>query len=166
MASSMTNLTQNQRIVNRIIVDKMDLTRFSLTVYFVSIFCIFFLSFAEVNADENNTKPIWITSNCYQFKFSVGDKLDSKPLFKAKYLVREINGSSYVAERDVSAHQSNTSAVTFPDDFYYEKIANLKADIQPCYPGKFIFEIYADDELVDSGRFEFSNNSKLKNKKK
>ncbi len=100
-------------------------------------------------------KPIWLTPACYQLKLSVYDKLSIKKNYIAKYIVRTADGEIYFAERAATASDVGSSEVIFPDSFRGER-TRLQAYADCHYGQKYIWEIYADNVLVDSGTIEFT----------
>lgn len=100
-------------------------------------------------------KPIWLTSACYQLRLSANDKLSSKGSHVAKYIVRAADGEIYLAEKAVMATDVVSSEVIFPDSFR-NKNTHLQAYADCHYGQRYIWEIYVDKVLIDSGAIEFT----------
>ena len=107
-------------------------------------------------------KPIWMTTACYKLNFSAGDKLDLDPTYNVKYIVRNAEGEVYIAEKTAQARISSSSEVIFPDGFH-DQATNLSVNADCNYGQKYIWEIYANDKMIDSGTFEFKR-TKTNNK--
>jgi hypothetical protein len=119
---------------------------------YASIFAMLLVFFSTPSAGEE-AKRVWQTSVCYHFRLSVWDKMNQGN-YHAKYIVTSSDGRVFVAEKNAT-EDSNTAEVAFPDNFRDEK-NKLKAWINCRYGESYMWDIYANGALIDSGTIAVS----------
>lgn len=96
--------------------------------------------------------PLWLTSACYEMKFTAWDKFGSEN-YKVTYKVNSDIGTEYIAEFSASGH--NSSTVVFPRDFI--EVGRGKQAAVSCHGStKYSWKIFVQDELKDMGSIVFS----------
>jgi len=121
------------------------------------------MHFPEKEVLGAEIKPQWQTSATYKFILSVRDKWEVDKTFKAKYVVKTSSDLIFIAEREGVAMDSNSTEVTFPDDFFIPETGEkawLKFDGEKC-----IWEIYVNNVLMENGTFIFTRSRVNRSKK-
>ena len=112
---------------------------------------VIFLFFMGIGSSEA-IEPVWLTAACYELKLSAWDKFGTKD-YKVTYIVKSDTGSEFIAEFNANGH--NSSAVVFPKDFT-DKNSSKKASLSCHGTTEYIWEIYVEDKLKESGNVSFS----------
>lgn len=110
------------------------------------------LAKGSIDPDKASSQRHWMTSTSYRLTLNVWDK-NSIGAFNVKYIVKTEPGRVFVAERHSNDDNSNSPAVTFPDDFQEETVFQGKRIRKKAImdANSYSVSIYANDELVDSG---------------
>lgn len=124
--------------------------RFKKIAFRYALFCC--LGIVSLPLVAGEPKPIWLTSAGFTLKLGVNDKLMNETTYSARYIVRSQSGLSFVAEKKGSAVNAAYADATFPEDFHEQK-SGQKA-WAGCDDGKYIWEIYVNGSLIDSGFIE------------
>ena len=122
---------------------------------YASLLAISTASYLTLSSGQDTSRE-WQTTACQNFTLTVRDK-SGDAAFVAKYLVKSSDGRIFIAEK--KATDDDSARVIFPDSFHEEKTSQ-KAWVDCSYGEKYRWEIYTNNELIESGTTTITRNKR------